>query len=82
MENRQLRGMYAFAYAVSVLSLADAYSIYLVAPFEYTALIWGVALDWFIWHLLPERRLLAGAMVVVGSGLYVIYRENRGQARA
>lgn len=53
-----------------------------VAPFEYTALIWGIALDWLIWHLLPNQRMLSGAMIVVGSGLYVIYRENRKQATA
>jgi drug/metabolite transporter (DMT)-like permease len=48
-----------------------------IAPFEYTALVWGVALDWFVWHVLPHDRILLGASVVVGSGLYVIYRENQ-----
>ena len=48
-----------------------------VTPFEYTALIWGVALDWLVWHVLPHQRMLTGAIFVVGSGLYVIYREHR-----
>lgn len=48
-----------------------------VTPFEYTALLWGVALDWFVWHVLPQQRMLSGAIIVVSSGLYVIYRENR-----
>ena len=48
-----------------------------VTPFEYTALIWGVALDWFVWQVLPQQRMLGGAIIVVGSGLYVIYREHR-----
>jgi drug/metabolite transporter (DMT)-like permease len=53
-----------------------------IAPFEYTALVWGVALDWFVWHVLPQERMFTGAAIVVGSGLYVIYRENRRSAIA
>jgi len=53
-----------------------------IAPFEYTALVWGVALDWFVWHVLPQERMFTGAAIVVGSGLYVIYRENRRTAVA
>lgn len=53
-----------------------------IAPFEYTALVWGVALDWFVWHVLPQDRMLSGAIIVVGSGLFVIYRENRRAAIA
>ncbi len=26
-----------------------------VAPFEYMALVWGVGIDWFVWHTLPGR---------------------------
>ena len=52
-----------------------------VTPFEYTALLWGVALDWFVWQVLPQQRMLSGAIIVVGSGLYVIYREHRHGAR-
>lgn len=51
-----------------------------IAPFEYTALIWGVVLDWFVWHVLPQERMFIGATIVVGSGLYVIYRENQRDA--
>jgi drug/metabolite transporter (DMT)-like permease len=47
-----------------------------IAPFEYTALLWGVALDWVLWGLLPEQRIVLGGVVVTASGLYVIYREH------
>jgi drug/metabolite transporter (DMT)-like permease len=49
----------------------------IVAPFEYSALIWGIALDFTLWHVLPAQRMLVGASIVVGSGLYVIYRERK-----
>jgi len=46
-----------------------------IAPFEYTALIWGAALDLAIWHVLPSGVTLAGGSVVIGAGLYIIHRE-------
>ena len=49
----------------------------LVAPFEYTALLWGIAIDRFIWHVLPSARVLAGGGVVIASGLFLIWRESR-----
>lgn len=48
-----------------------------VAPFEYTALLWGVALDLALWGVLPSPLVLAGGAVVVSGGLYVIYRERK-----
>lgn len=47
-----------------------------IAPFEYTAILWGLTLDWVLWSTVPNARVLAGAAVVVSSGLYVIYREH------
>ncbi|MEZ5663412.1 MAG: DMT family transporter [Burkholderiaceae bacterium] len=48
-----------------------------VAPFEYTALAWGVGLDWLVWRTLPEAHTWLGAAIIVGSGLYLIRRERR-----
>jgi drug/metabolite transporter (DMT)-like permease len=47
-----------------------------VAPLEYTALMWGMAFDWLLWLTVPSARMLLGASIIVGSGLYVIYRER------
>jgi len=47
-----------------------------VAPFDYTALIFGALLDWILWNTLPESRMMLGAIIVVGSGLYLICRER------
>ncbi len=48
-----------------------------IAPFEYTALLWGIGIDWAFWHVLPGGRALAGASLVVAAGLYLIWREHR-----
>lgn len=49
-----------------------------VTPFEYTAIVWGVLLDYFVWHKLPDTIVFAGAAVIVAAGLYVIHQETMG----
>jgi drug/metabolite transporter (DMT)-like permease len=47
-----------------------------VAPFEYSALAFGVALDWLLWRTLPDGFTLLGAAIIIGSGLYLIRHET------
>ena len=49
-----------------------------VAPFDYTALVWSVLWGWVIWRDWPEPATWAGAAIIVASGLYIIRREARG----
>ena len=48
-----------------------------IAPFEYTALLWGVLLDLVIWGVLPAATTIAGGGIVAGAGIYLIARERR-----
>lgn len=50
-----------------------------IAPFEYTALVWGVGIDWAFWDVLPGARVFLGGGIVIGAGLYLIWRERRLQ---
>jgi len=47
-----------------------------LAPFMYTQLIWVVAIGYAVFDDLPSSWTLAGAAVVVGSGLYLLHRER------
>jgi drug/metabolite transporter (DMT)-like permease len=49
--------------------------IAVVAPFEYTAMLWAVGLGWFVWGTLPDAWTWAGSLVLIGSGLYILHRE-------
>jgi drug/metabolite transporter (DMT)-like permease len=49
----------------------------LLAPFIYTQLIWATGLGWLIFGDLPDAWTIAGALIIVGSGLYVFHRERR-----
>jgi len=48
----------------------------LIAPFEYTALVWGIGLDWFLWQTLPDAAMLIGAGIIVACGLYLLRGER------
>jgi drug/metabolite transporter (DMT)-like permease len=48
-----------------------------VAPFEYTAILWAFAIDWLFWSATPTLSLILGASVVVASGVFVIWDERR-----
>ncbi|HEV2518841.1 MAG TPA: DMT family transporter [Devosia sp.] len=48
-----------------------------VAPFEYASLILSVAIGYVIFHDIPTIEMLVGGAIVVGSGLFIIYREHK-----
>ena len=50
-----------------------------VAPFEYTALLWGILIDWTVWGVLPASRVYVGGGIVMASGLYLIWHEHSQQ---
>jgi drug/metabolite transporter (DMT)-like permease len=47
-----------------------------IAPFEYSALAWGVALDWLMWRTLPGPHAFGGAAIIIACGLYLIHRQR------
>ena len=48
-----------------------------LAPFDYTAMFWAIGLDLVIWHVLPSLTVVAGAAVLIASGIYIVYREAK-----
>ena len=48
----------------------------LIAPLEYTALLWGVILDATLWGVLPDGVTWLGAAIIIASGLYLLHRER------
>ena len=46
-----------------------------IAPFEYSALAWGLAIDWLLWRTVPDAWMLSGAAIIVASGIYLVRHE-------
>jgi drug/metabolite transporter (DMT)-like permease len=47
-----------------------------LSPYSYSQMIWMILLGWLVFGDLPDRWTLAGAAVVVASGLYLLHRER------
>ena len=47
-----------------------------VAPIDYTALLWATALGWLIWNEVPDTLTFLGAFVIISSGVFIILREH------
>ena len=47
-----------------------------LAPFDYTALIWASVLGYLIWNELPDLPTYIGAGIIAASGLYIVSRES------
>jgi drug/metabolite transporter (DMT)-like permease len=48
-----------------------------IAPFEYTTMIWALLFGWFMFGDLPTAMVLTGATIVAATGLFIVWREHR-----
>lgn len=65
---------------VAQILLTNAYRgapVAVIAPFDYTAMIWATTYGFLIWGELPDSRVMLGALIVVASGIYITLREAR-----
>lgn len=49
----------------------------IIAPFEYTTMIWALLFGWFMFDDLPTATMLVGAAIVAGTGLFIVWREHK-----
>ena len=70
---------------VAGLCLVTAYMrapVALVAPFQYTQLLWGAFFGYVVFNNVPEARMLAGAVIVALSNMFLILYELRLSRKA
>jgi len=63
----------AFACINRALKLAPAS---VVVPYQYTMIVWGIALGFLVFGDVPDAFTLTGAAIIVGAGLYIMWREQ------
>lgn len=71
-----------FVGGVGQILLTESYryaEVSTIAPFEYTSIIWGTILGYYLFGDLPGGTLLFGAAIVIGAGIFILYRETRRQ---
>ena len=63
-----------YYFSVQVMRTGD---IAFIAPFRYTGLVWARVLGWLVFGDWPKPLTLLGAGIVVGMGLFTLYRERQ-----
>jgi drug/metabolite transporter (DMT)-like permease len=72
-------GVIAVTGAVGQYAITEAFrrgEASVVAPFEYSALAWGLGLDFALWGTIPDAAMFGGAAIIIGAGLYLVRRER------
>lgn len=48
-----------------------------VVPMDYSGLIWATLYGWLLFGVLPVSSTWLGAPLIIGSGLYIVWREHK-----
>jgi len=81
----QLLALCGAIVAVGGYLMSQAYRIgeaSAVAPFEYASLPFALAVGFWLWEDWPDWRAFIGTGMIIGSGLLVVYLENRAHRKS
>lgn len=67
-----------YLFSIMVMRVGE---IAFVTPFRYTGLIWALVLGWLVFGDWPQPMTLMGAAIVVGMGIFTLYREGKSARR-
>lgn len=79
----------ALAGVIAVLGLIAGFLVILayrageaaiVAPMQYSQIIWATIYGWFLFGEGLDCMTLLGAAVIIGSGIYIVWREGQGSS--
>lgn len=69
-----------FCGGVAQILLTESYrhaDMSTIAPFEYTSIVLGLIIGYFLFEDIPTGTMLIGTGIVVGAGIFIIFREHR-----
>ena len=69
-----------FLGGVAHIFLTESYrhaSASVVAPFDYTSMLWALLIGWWVFGELPAALVYVGGVIVAAAGLFVIWRERQ-----
>jgi drug/metabolite transporter (DMT)-like permease len=69
----------SFGLFAVVLAMREG-ELSIIAPFRYSAVLWATILGYLIWNDTPNAPTIVGALIIVGSGVYISYRERAFRA--
>ncbi len=72
-----LLGIVAMAAHMLVAQSLRIAPVAVVSPFQYTLIVWAGVFGWLFFGEWPSAIMIFGAIVIVASGLYLLWRESR-----
>lgn len=72
--------MAGFAGGIAQVLMTEAYrhaEASTVAPFEYSSLVLSLLVGYFVFHDIPTIHMVVGGLIVVGSGIFIVWRERQ-----
>lgn len=79
-------GVFVFMGVIGTLGMALITQGYryapaaVIAPFDYSALLWAVIFGWIVWRDVPGPNVWAGAAILIACGLYILHRETKSRS--
>ena len=68
--------MVGLAHLLQIQALLFA-SASIVSPFKYLSLVYAALIGYFIWGDVPDEWKISGAALIVGAGIFILYREGQ-----
>lgn len=68
------------AFTIAQITITESFrraDASLASPFKYAGVLFAGVLGYAVWGEVPDRFVLLGAFMIVGSGLFIVYRERR-----
>lgn len=72
-------------FIIGLLALTQAYRtlpVSIVAPFEYSYIVWATLLGYLVFSEVPSTRTWFGGAVIIACGCYVTWREKQARRAA
>jgi len=67
----------AFGAALCIIAAYRRSEATVVAPMQYSQIIWAALFGWLFFNELPDLWTVVGALVIIASGLFILFRESR-----
>jgi len=52
-------------------------TVSMLAPFDYSSMIFAVIIGWLVFDEVPTSMILAGSVLVIAGGVLIIWRERQ-----
>lgn len=66
----------AAGYQFLVIALRSGAEFSVIGAFRYASILWALGIGYVVWGDVPNALAMAGIVVIVGSGLYILHRER------